>query len=58
MIGRKTFVEWLTNEMLFYGGIIITIISLIIFIIYLCITQIIKIQLNAKMDIEYGEKEE
>lgn len=49
--------EWLTNEMLFYGGIIITIISLIIFIIYLCISQIIKIQLNTKMDMEYGEKE-
>lgn len=50
--------EWLTNEILFYGGIAITTISLIIFIIYLCISQIITIRLNAKMDIEYGEKEE
>ncbi len=49
---------YLTNEILFYGGVIITIIVVVAFVIYLCISQIIKIKLNTKMDLEYGEKEE
>ncbi len=46
----------LTDEVLFYGGIIITGCSLLLAIIFLCISKIKKIRLDAQLDEEYGKR--
>ena len=48
--------DWLTNEVLFYGGIIITGCSILSAIIFLCVTKIKAVRLNAQLDAEYGER--
>ena len=49
--------SWLTDELLFYGGIAVAVGSLVMAILSFCILQIKKIRLNAQMDYEYGKKE-
>lgn len=48
--------NWMTNEVLFYGGIGITSGSLLFGIIYLCVSKVKSVRLNAQLDSEYGEK--
>ncbi len=48
--------DWLTNEILFYGGIAAAIASLAAALLYFCITQIKKVRLDARLDAEYGER--
>lgn len=48
----------LTDEALFYGGIIITGCSLLLAIIFLCVSKIKKIRLDAQLDAEYGKRKE
>lgn len=48
--------NWLTNELLFYGGMAVAIGSLIAAILYFCISQIGKVRLDAQLDAEYGKK--
>lgn len=48
--------DCLTNEILFYGGIIITGCSILSAIIYFCVAKIKFVKLNAQLDLEYGEK--
>lgn len=47
--------DWLTNEILFYGGLILICSSLLLAIIYFCISKIKSVKLNAQLDAEYGE---
>lgn len=49
--------EWLTDELLFYGGMIIAACSLLTASIGLIILLIRKKYLNARLDMEYGKKE-
>ena len=46
----------ISNELLFYGGIVVIILTLIFAIIFYILLYIKKIKLNAKFDKEYGEK--
>ncbi len=48
--------DWLTNEMILYFGIVISVISLITLVLYFSIAKVRKIRLNAQMDKEYGEE--
>ncbi len=47
----------LSNEMIFYGGIVIAGCSLLAMIFHLCISQIQKVRLHSKLVQEYGEKQ-
>lgn len=51
------FVDWFTDEILFYGGIVVAAGSFFVAVVYFLISQIRGVRLNAKLDIEYGEKE-
>ncbi len=44
----------ITNEILFYGGMIVAGVSALLAFLYFCITQIAKARLNAALDAEYG----
>lgn len=46
----------LTNEYVFYGGILLSGCSLLAIILHLCISQMKKIRLNGKLEQEYGKK--
>lgn len=48
--------EWLINEVLFYGGLIIVGCSVISGIIYFCVSKIKAVRLKAQLDVEYGGK--
>ena len=48
--------DWLTNEVLFYSGLGITGVSLLLAIVYFCISKIKSVRLNAQLDTEYGER--
>lgn len=48
--------EWITNEMLFYGGILLAGISALLAIIFFCISKVKSAKLNAQLDKEYGER--
>lgn len=50
--------EWVTDEILFYGGMAAAGCILAAAIIYLCISQIGIVRLNARLDSEYGERTE
>ena len=52
----ELFRNGLTNEILFYGGIILAGCTLLTGFIYLCISHIQKIRLDAQLDAEYGIK--
>lgn len=49
--------DWFTDEILFYGGIVVAAGSFFTAVIYFLISQIRKVRLNARLDIEYGERE-
>lgn len=48
--------DWLTNEVLFYGGLGITGSTLLLAIILFCVFKVKSVRLNAQLDSEYGEK--
>lgn len=48
--------EWMTNELLFYGGMAAAGGSLLALILFLCISQVKKVRLNARLDAEYGPR--
>lgn len=47
----------LSDEFLFYGGLIFAGVSALVSILYLSLTRVKKIRLDAKMDAEYGRPE-
>lgn len=49
--------EWLTDKILFYGGLIMGGIVLAALGIYLGISRVALAKLNARLDAEYGERE-
>ena len=49
--------DWLTNEIMFYGGIIIEGSSLAVAVIYLVVSHIRKIRIDMQLDEEYGKIE-
>ena len=48
--------EWITNEAIFYGGIIIASCSLLVAIVYFFVSKIRKMNLDTRLDAEYGKK--
>jgi len=44
----------ITNELLFYGGLIVAAASLLAFIIFLLISKLMNVSLEAKFKEEYG----
>lgn len=48
--------NWLSNEILFYGGAAAAIFSVAAAFVYFCFSRISAVRLNAKLDAEYGEK--
>lgn len=48
--------EGITNEIMFYGGIILAGSSALLTIIFFCISKVKAIKLNAQLNLEYGEK--
>lgn len=48
--------EWVTNEMIFYCGIFLTGASILVAVIFFCISKVKLIKLNAQLDKEYGEE--
>lgn len=48
--------DCITNEAIFYGGIIIAACSLLAALIYFFISKIRKMNLDARLDAEYGKK--
>ncbi len=49
-------IDGLTNEILFYGGLAIAGGTLLVAFIYLSISHIKKIRLDAQLDAEYGKR--
>lgn len=49
--------EWLTNEVLFYGGIAVAACSFLFAIVYFIVSHIRRIHLDSQLDREYGKKE-
>ncbi len=49
--------DWLPNEIMFYGGIIIAGSSLAVAVIYLVVSHIRKIRIDMQLDEEYGKIE-
>lgn len=49
--------EWLTNEVLLYGGIGIVVCTVVMAIIYSSVLRIQWIRMNVQMDEEYGKTE-
>lgn len=44
------------NELLFYGGISVVVLTLVSAVVFFVLFYVNKIKLNAKFDKEYGEK--
>ena len=44
------------GELMFYGGIAVTAVSLAVLLIFLCVIQVIKMRLDLKLDEEYGQR--
>ena len=44
------------GELMFYGGISLTAVSLAVLLIFLCVIQVIKMRLDLKLDEEYGKR--
>lgn len=47
--------DWLTNEALFYGGLGLIGISLVLGITYFCVSKVKTVKLKAQLDSEYGK---
>ena len=56
--GRKNGLreEKTMGELMFYGGIAVTAVSLAVLLIFLCVIQVIKMRLDLKLDEEYGKR--
>lgn len=50
--------NWLTDEVLFYGGLAIVIATLVVLIIYMIISNAAISRLKRKLDLEYGNMQE
>jgi len=50
-------VNWFTDEILFYGGMAVAAGSFMIAILYFSISQVRKVRLDTRLDVEYGEKD-
>lgn len=50
--------KWVTDELLFYGGLATVIAALILLIIYMVISRITFLHLKKKLDTEYGDAPE
>lgn len=50
-------VGWITDELLFYGGIGIAVTGVILFCLYVCISRIVKKKLEKQLEKEYGERQ-
>ena len=48
--------EWLTDEVLFYGGLAVAISSLVMAVLFAVALRMNMTRLNALFDREYGEK--
>ncbi len=48
--------DWLTDEMLLYGGLTAAGGALLLSFLYFCFSQIAKTRLRARLDSEYGER--
>lgn len=48
--------SWISNEMMFYGGLILAGSTVLLAIIFFCISKVKSTRLNAQLDKEYGEK--
>ncbi len=48
--------DWLSDELLFFGGTGVAVGSLLLTLIYSLFSHMAKKRLNAKLDEEYGEK--
>ncbi len=48
----------ITNEVLFYGGIIIIAISLLFFCIYICVAKVKNIKIQMELKEEYGQTDD
>ncbi len=48
--------DWLTDEMLLYGGAAAVGGSLLLSFLYFCFSQITKTRLRARLGTEYGER--
>lgn len=46
--------NWLTNERLFYGGVICIVFALVWGVVALCVLKMKKLRLELQMDREYG----
>ena len=49
--------NWLTDEALFYGGLALIIVVLILWIVYMIISNAAISRLRRKMDREYGSEQ-
>lgn len=49
--------NWLTDEALFYGGLALIIVVLILWIVYMIISNAAISRLRRKMDLEYGSEQ-
>jgi hypothetical protein len=47
---------WLTDEVLYYGGMIVAGSSLLMMIIYSFMAKVRSVTLNAQLNTEYGER--
>ena len=47
--------EWLTNELMFYGGIAVAGGSAVLAVLCFCVSQFNKVRLNIQLDAEYGK---
>lgn len=50
--------NWLTNELMLYGGIMVSVCSLIMGFVYLALSHIRRIHLDMQLDEEYGKRDE
>lgn len=48
--------SWLTDEILFYGGMIVAGGSFLMAILYFCVAKVQAVKLEAQLNAEYGEK--
>ena len=49
--------NWLTNEIMFYSGMIVSACSLLMGLVYLSLSHIRRLRLDVQLDEEYGKRE-
>ena len=50
--------NWLTDDVLFYGGLAAIIFTLVLMLVYTIISGVMASRLQKKLKLEYGEKPE